>query len=183
MAENQIPVIEVTYYVASSLDGFIADPRGGVEWLEPFERGDEDYGYASFYARVDAVVMGRATFDFARTQERWPYADRPAWVFSREPLVPQLPDGTHATSDSPTDVVDALASRGFGHVYLVGGGRLAASFREAGLITRYVVSVVPVILGSGLPMLAEARCADRLRLVGSRAYDGGIVQMEYRVER
>ncbi len=170
---------EITYYVACSLDAFIADPEGGLAWLAPFEGTDEDYGYAAFYAEVDAVILGRATFDFCLAQPEWPYSGKPAWVFSHSPLERTPPD-TVVTSESPSAVVERLASLGHRHAYLVGGGRLAGSFRAEGLITRYVVSLVPVVLGGGLPMIAPGGGLDRLTLVGCKVFDSGIVQVEYR---
>src|SRR5665647_1175306 len=132
-------VLDVTYYVACSLDGFIADPDGGLEWLMPFEGTGEDYGYASFYDSVDAVLLGRATFDFCRSQPEWPYADKPTWVFSHAALA-GLPPNAVSTSDSPSTVARFLESSGHRHAYLVGGGQLATSLRAEGLITRYIVS-------------------------------------------
>lgn len=173
---------EVIYYVACSLDGFIADRAGGLGWLAPFEGGDEDYGYARFYASVDAVLMGRSTFDFCRTLPEWPYVGRPAWVFSGSPVA-DLPAGVLATTGPPSVIVDPLESLGHRRAYLVGGGGLAASFRDEGLISGYIVSVVPVILGGGTPMIAPGGVVDRLTLVGSRAFDSGIVQNEYRCDR
>lgn len=172
--------MDVTYYVACSLDGFIADVQGGLGWLQPFEQTGDDYGYGAFFDSVDVVLMGRTTFDFARSQPAWPYAGRPAWVFSRSGLGP-LPPDTSVTADTPSVVVDLLRSRGHCNAYLVGGGRLAASFRAEGLITRYIVSVVPAILGGGVPMIAAGNGVDQLELIQSRTFESGIVQSEYRV--
>lgn len=175
-------MLEVVYYVACSLDGFIADREGGLGWLAPFEGGDEDYGYASFYASVDAVLMGRATFDFCRALPEWPYAGKAARVFSRS-AIERPPHGTLVVAGPPSAIVDSLESGGHRRAYLVGGGLLAASFRDEGLVSGYIVSVVPVILGGGTPMIAPGRGVDRPILVGSRAFDSGIVQNEYRCER
>lgn len=175
-------MLEVTYYVACTLDGFIADPEGGLGWLEPFEGTGEDYGYAAFCGSVDAVLLGRATFEFAASLSTWPYGGKPTWVFTHSSVSP-LPPETQASAEPPSAIVGLLRSMGHRHAYLVGGGKLAASFRAAGLITRYIVSVVPVILGGGLPMLAPANGLDRLELVGSTAFPSGIVQLEYGLGR
>ena len=169
---------DITYYVACSLDGFIADAEGRLDWLSPFEQTDEDYGYAAFYASVDAVVLGRSTFDFVRDTPDWPYEGKPTWVFSHASLG-ALPANAEATSEEPAAFAERLRARGYRHVYFVGGGQLAASFRAAGLITRYIVSVVPVILGGGVPMIGPGGGMERLELVGSEAFASGIVQMEY----
>ncbi len=172
-------MLKVTYYVACSLDGFIADSKGGLDWLRPFEGTGEDYGYAAFYASVDAVLLGRVTFDFCRTHKDWPYAGKPTWIFSHSQPT-QLPPDAFVTSDPPSVVVKLLQSHGHRHAYLVGGGQLAASFRAQELITNYIVSVVPVILGDGLPMIVHGDGINRLELIRSQAFASGIVQVEYR---
>lgn len=175
-------MLEVVYYVACSLDGFIADREGGLGWLAPFEGGDEDYGYERFYASVDAVLMGRATFEFCRTLSQWPYAGKPVRVFARSPIE-RPPSDTLMVAGPPSAIVESLEAGGLRRAYLVGGGLLAAAFREQGLINGYIVSVVPVILGGGTPMIAPGGSVDRLILVGSHAFGSGIVQNEYRCER
>jgi dihydrofolate reductase len=172
--------VDISYYVAMSLDGFIADSKGSVDWLSPFEGTGEDYGYTEFYASVDALLMGRRTYDFCRALPAWPYAGKPAWVFTHGTLG-ALPPDTVATAEPPAAVAGLLRSRGCRHAWLVGGGELASAFRAEGLISRYIVSVIPVILGGGAPLLAAVGGADRLDLVGHRPYDSGIVQLEYRV--
>ena len=126
--------LEVVYYVAVSLDGFIATPDGGVDWLAPFEGGDEDYGYAAFYASVDAVLLGRRTCRQALSFGAWPYADKPCWVFSRRGRreLSAVPTGVTTTAASPREVVAGLERRGVGRAWLVGGGELAGSFRDQG---------------------------------------------------
>ena len=176
--------LDIVYYVAASLDGFIATPDGGVDWLAPFEGGDEDYGYAAFYAAVDALLLGRRTYEQALGFGAWPYDDKPCWVFSRRTL-PGAPARVTATAASPREVVDGLARRGVGRAWLVGGGELAGSFRDQGLITDYMVSVVPVVLGAGVPLFgavagARAVRGERLRLVESAAFESGIVQLHHR---
>ena len=75
--------MEIIYYVAASLDGLIATPDGGIDWLKPFEGGAEDYGYGEFYASIEAVLLGRATYETALRFPEWPYPGKPYWVFSR----------------------------------------------------------------------------------------------------
>lgn len=111
-----IPHFEIVYYVAASLDGFIATPDGGIEWLQPFENTGEDYGYAQFYASVEAVLMGRKTYEQCLQFPEWPYAGKPYWMFSR------------SNGNTPTNVVAEMRSRGIRRAWLVGGGKLAAAF-------------------------------------------------------
>jgi dihydrofolate reductase len=173
--------IETIYYVASSLDGFIATPDGSVAWLAPFEGTGEDYGYADFYGSVDAVLMGRRTYGVTIGFSEWPFERKPVWVFSSRPLEPPRP-GVVVTAARPESVLAELASRGVRRAWLVGGGELASAFRACHAITEYIVSLVPVLLGAGIPMIAASGSAERLELTGSRTYPNGIVQLRYRPE-
>ena len=169
---------EVIYYVACSLDGFIATPDGGLDWLTPFEASGEDYGYAEFYGSVDAVVLGSRTFEQALTFGEWPYPGKPSWVMSSRAIAPGRDDVT-VTSRTPAEVVADIELLEIGRIWLVGGGALAGSFQAAGLITEFVVSFIPVILGEGVPLLGAAGARETLRLVSTKAYPDGVVQARY----
>jgi dihydrofolate reductase len=171
-------VTEVVYYVASSLDGYIATPDGGVEWLTPFEAAGIDYGYADFYGSVDAVLVGSHTYEQSLTFGDWPYPGKPVWVFSARPL-PTPAAGVTVTEASPESVVARLEEIGIARAWLVGGGALAASFRAAGLISEYVVSVMPVILGQGIRVLGGRGEPEPLRLLEATPYPGGVMQLRY----
>jgi dihydrofolate reductase len=172
-------VIEIVYYVAASLDGFIATADGGVEWLKPFEGGAGDYGYGALLASVDALLMGARTYEFCATLPEWPYPDHPGWVLAHGAPAPAAPN-VHVTADAPREVVAAMERAGSHRAWLVGGGRLATSLRAEGLIARYIVSIIPVVLGSGVPMMAPGGGREPLELVRTQAYASGIVQVEYR---
>lgn len=167
---------EVVYYVAASLDGFIATADGGVDWLSEFE-GEEDYGYAEFLSGIDALLLGRTTYEQVLTFGEWPYAGKPTWVFSHREL-PGAPEGVTVTSLAPAEVVSGMQAQGVGRAWLVGGGELAGSMARAGLITRYIVSVMPVLLGQGVPLLGQGGAGARLRLVSSERY-GEVLQKTY----
>ena len=159
--------MEIVYYVAASLDGLIATPDGGIDWLKPFEGGAEDYGYCEFYASIEAVLLGRATYETALRFPEWPYPGKPYWVFSR------------SNGKTPRSVVAEMKTRGLRRAWLVGGGKLAAAFRAEGLITQHIVSIIPLVLGAGIPLFDGPGPAQPLRLVHSRAYPSGIVQSRY----
>jgi dihydrofolate reductase len=168
---NRAPILtigmEIVYYVAASLDGFIATPDGGIEWLKPFEGGAEDYGYGEFYASVEAVLLGRRTYEQCLQFPEWPYPGKPYWVFSR------------SNGNTPGGVVAEMRSRGLRRAWLVGGGKLAAAFHAEGLITEYVISVIPILLGAGIPLLDGPTAKRELRLAQTKPYDSGIVQLRY----
>ena len=171
-------VPEVVYYVAASLDGYIATSDGGIEWISPFEGKGEDYGYAAFYASIDAVLLGRRTYEQCLTFREWPYPGKPCWVFSHGRMEITEPRVTW-TDQNPHQMVRELQSRKLQRAWLVGGGELAVSFRRERLISEYIVSVVPVILGAGIPLFAAGRPQEALKLVETNAYPSGIVQLRY----
>ncbi|MGC3962770.1 MAG: dihydrofolate reductase family protein [Rhodocyclaceae bacterium] len=174
-----MPKSELIYYVATSLDGFIATADGGIDWLAPFEGGAQDYGYAAFIDRIDAVVMGSATYEKCLGFGEWPYAGKRVWVLSSRDLDAADADVT-ITPDEPDAVMREIAAQGLRRVWLAGGGMVAGEFRRHGLITGYIVSVIPVVLGNGIPLLGHSGDQEQLELLESRAYPDGIVQLHYR---
>jgi dihydrofolate reductase len=172
---------DIIYYVAASLDNYIATPDGGVDWLNAFESGGEDYGYAAFLSSLDGLAMGRRTYEQALTFGAWPYQGKPCWVFARREIS-DPPPGVIVTTRTPQEVAAEMAARGLQRVWLVGGGELAASFRNAGLISEYYVAIIPIILGAGIPLFAGPGPQEKLSLVGSTPYLSGLVMLHYRSE-
>jgi dihydrofolate reductase len=176
---------EAHVFVATSLDGYIAEPDGGIGWLTglPVTEG-EDHGYAAFLAGIDAVLMGRRTWDKVQTFGAWPYAV-PVTVLSR--TLPQgvlrgdLTGGVSARSDGPRAALAAMAADGARRVCVDGGQVITACLRE-GLITRLIVTRVPVLLGAGLPLFGACG-AHGLRHVETRVWAHGFVQSVYDLPR
>jgi dihydrofolate reductase len=170
--------MEIVYYVAASLDGFIATPDGGIDWLKPFEGGSEDYGYRQFYESIDGVLLGRKTYEQSLQLPEWPYPGKPCWIFSRS-LSDMSEAAVRFTGDSPVRAMKYVAADGVRRAWLVGGGKLAAAFRAEGLITEYVVSVIPILLGGGIPLFDGVAPQAPLRLLETKSYDDGVVQLRY----
>jgi dihydrofolate reductase len=168
----------VTYYVAISLDGFIATVDGGVEWLAAFQSDGEDYGYTSFYESVDGLVMGSRTFEQVLGFGVWPYPGKLGWVCTSREFGGLL-EGVQTTSKDPMAMLDELAERGVQNAWLIGGARLATSFHAKGKIHRFILTVMPVLLGKGIPMLEASGTIKQLELVGSTQFPNGVIQLEY----
>jgi dihydrofolate reductase len=174
-------MVEIVYYAAASLDGFIATPDGGIDWLPPIEAQGEDYGYYDFYASIDAVIMGSATYEKILHHVAWPYAGKPSWVFSRQRRYAKSSTADVTFTAAPPEHIAAeIEGQGLKRAWIVGGGKLAASFRERGLITTYGIGIVPAILGGGIPLLEARGPLDRLTLTGCQAYPDGAVMLWYR---
>ena len=171
-------MLSVSYYVAASLDGFIATKAGGVDWLDCVEVDGEDYGYAEFFNSVDGLLMGRATYDQARSFGPWLYGNKPCWVWTHRSLAADEP-AIVATAAPPRTIVANAAAQGLQHLWLVGGGKLAALFQAEHLISQYIVSLVPVVLGDGIPLFANAGVLESLALQDAKPFASGLVQLTY----
>lgn len=183
-----LPPITVTVFIATSLDGFIARRNGRLDWLPgqndvPKEAaGSEDYGYGELINSVDALVMGRNTFEKVLTFDEWPYPGLPVVVLSSRPvsIPPAIADEVEVMGGSPEDVVARLALRGWRNLY-VDGGVTIQRFLRAGLIQRLIITRVPVLLGEGIPLFGPLPHDLRLRHIETRPYPNGLVQSEYAV--
>lgn len=172
--------MEIIYYAASSLDGYIATIDGGVEWLDPFQGGSEDSSCTEFYKSIDVLLMGSRTYDFALEHLPWLSPDKQSWVFTKRDLPIAHPSVT-LTNEDPATVVASLKEQGFHRAWLMGGGILAGSFQKQGLITEYAISVVPVLLGKGIPLFVDSSGVHSLKLIDTTRYESGIVQLKYGV--
>lgn len=165
-------------FIGTSLDGFIARANGDIDWL-PADA--EEHGYEAFIASVDALVIGRKTYETVLGFDTWPYGEKPVFVLSTEPLAPAPPGAVveHMSGD-PAEIVAQLAERGVRHIY-VDGGITIQRFLQAGLIQRLIITRVPVLIGSGIPLFGPLLGDIALSHVATRQYASGLVQSEYRI--
>lgn len=193
MTTNPAERPRASVFIATSVDGFIARPDDGLDWLtgKPDDEltgehdADQDYGYAEFFAGVDALVMGRGTFDVvSRFGGEWFYGDTPVYVWTSHPDDVVAPDGAvlRPVDGTLEAVVARLVADGVGHVY-VDGGTVIRQFLAAGLIDRMTISTPPVLIGQGIPLFGQPMDDVRLELVSCRSFDGGMVQRTYDVVR
>jgi len=172
------PPISASVFVGTSLDGFLARPNGDFDFLPA--GGGEEHGYAAFMATVDTIVIGRNTYDQVLTFAEWPYGAKPVIVLSTRPI--DLPAASGAVVErmagSPPDIVARLAARGAKHLY-VDGGITIQRFLQAGLIQRLVITRVPVLIGTGIPLFGALPRDLKLHHVTTRQYRSGLVQSEY----
>ena len=176
---------DVILYIASSLDGYIARPDGGVDWLdEVAAQGDgpeEDFGCAEFLAGIGTVLMGRVTYDQILTfGVDYPYPGTAGYVFSRT-RAGQRDENVEfvEVADIPR-FISRLKAASDRHIWLVGGGLLIQEFLRLDLIDRIIMTVMPVILGEGILLFPPPTPRRDLLLVESRSFSSGIVQLTYR---
>ena len=174
----------VRYNVAASLDGYIAGPEGEYDWIPD----DPTVDFAAIFARVDTVLLGRRTYELVRDNPgpAWPPETR-VYVFSRtlrsedDPAV--TPNVTIVGGDAAKIVAELRAELGTGDIWLFGGGVLFGSLLAAGLVDRVEVTVVPVLLGGGVPLLPAGTPRTALALRGSHVYPSGMVSLQYDTRR
>jgi dihydrofolate reductase len=167
-------------FIATSLDGFIAREDGSLDWLPP--GGGEEHGYTEFMAGIDVVVMGRMTYETVLGFDVWPYIGKRVVVLTNRPLAPATQQGAvfETMSGAPADVVSRLAGRGLRHAY-VDGGITVQRFLAAGLIQRFTITRIPVLLGRGIPLFGPVPRDIRLDHVATRSYTSGMVTSEYTI--
>lgn len=171
--------MNASVFVGTSVDGFIARANGDLDFLPA--GGGEPHGYAEFMETVDALIIGRKTYETVLAFETWPYGEKPVFVLSSQPIAP-APVGAvvEHLSGEPTKIVSELDARGIKHVY-VDGGITIQRFLRAGLIQRLIITRVPVLIGDGVPLFGSLPGDVRLEHVATRHYPSGLVQTEYRV--
>lgn len=169
----------VRYSVAASLDGFIADPDGGYDWIVD----DPAIDFDALFGDIGTILMGRATYELVQSQEGGMASlpQVPVYVFSRSLEPGDVPDAALVRSDAP-EAVRRLRQEAEEELWLMGGGVLFASLAEAGVVDIVEVAIVPVLLGEGIPLL-PVRLTVELTLERTERFPSGIVLNRYRVGR
>ena len=178
--------MRASVYIATSLDGFIARSNGDIDWLAVAEdqHGEEDYGYRAFIESVDYLVMGRNTFEKVLSFDTWPYGAKKVVVLSNRPFaVPEYLTGSvELMSGSPRVVSRRLAERGARHLY-IDGGKTIQGFLAEGVIDQLIISRIPVLIGTGIPLFGPIPHDIQLRHIETKAFAGGLVQSRYEIVR
>lgn len=176
---------KASVFIATSLDGFIAREDGGIDWLpvpDTNSEGGEDYGYNEFINTIDAMVMGRNTYELVLTFDEWYYGDMPVFVLTNRGV--EIPDRISKTvsqmSGEPEEIVKRLQEKGYNHLY-VDGGKTIQGFLNAGLIDEMIISTIPVLIGSGIPLFGPTNRDIHLEHTGNRTSPDGLVQHRYKV--
>lgn len=170
---------KVILYIATSLDGYIAKPNDDLGFLSIVEQDGQDYGYADFVKTVDAVIVGRKTYDKVISMGfDFPHADKDAYVMTRTPR-PNI-GSIKFYSENLKSLVDRLKSESGKNIFCDGGAEIVNELLKDNLIDEFIISVIPVLVGNGTKLFKDGRPEQKFELVSVKSFDKGLIQLHYK---
>lgn len=172
---------KIKLYIAVSLDGYIATPDGGVEWLNQFQISkNEDYGYKEIYQSIDTILMGGRTYrDIVGFGCEWPYKDKTTYIVSRNNVNLTPAEQVYFITDHVTGNVEKLKESTGKDIWLVGGGELVSMLLDANLIDEMHLCYLPIVLGQGISLFPNKPKETIWKLVGSKSFLSGAISITY----
>jgi dihydrofolate reductase len=178
MATNR----KVILYIATSLDGYIAKPNDDLGFLSIVEQEGQDYGYADFVSTVDAVIVGRKTYDKVISMGfDFPHADKDAYIITQTPR-PTIGSVKFYTGDLKA-LVEKLKSENGKNIFCDGGAEIVNQLLQYDLIDEFIISVIPILVGNGTKLFKDGRPEQKLELVSTKQFEKGLTQLHYRRAR
>lgn len=170
---------KVVLYIAMSLDGYIAKPNDDLGFLSLVEQEGQDYGYADFVKTVDAVIVGRKTYDKVISMGfDFPHADKDAYIITRTPR-PNIGSIKFYTGDLKA-LVDKLKSENGKNIFCDGGAEIVNELLKSDLIDEFIISVIPILVGNGTKLFKDNRPEQQLELLSAKTFDTGLTQLYYK---
>ncbi len=164
---------KIVLYIATSLDGYISREDGAIDWLF----SDQDYGYQEFFASVDTLIIGRLTYEQSLTLAEEPFGDKRCYVFTHNAR-PAEKNSVYVQGDVK-EFAQKLVQEAGKDIWLVGGAQIIDPFMRHDLIDEYILSIHPVLLGSGRPLFLKGFPETWLEYTGSTSFSSGLVQIRY----
>ena len=167
-------------YIATSLDGFIARKDGNIDWLTDIPNPDQsDFGFSAFMERIDGIIMGRNTFELVLSFKQWPYT-KPVFVLSHslKEIPEELRGKAEVVRGDLQGIIDSLKSKGIRHLY-IDGGKTIQSFLKLDLIDEMIITRIPIILGSGIPLFADMEREIEFELTQTEVLNKDLVKSTY----
>ncbi len=172
---------KIIFYLAASLDGFLADENGGVDWLEPFQKESYDYGYTDFLKTIGTVLSGSKTYEQAKDfPDGWNFPGTKSYIFTSRDIDTGGREDIVIWRDGVGELADALRSEPK-DIWLLGGAALAANFFNEGLVDELILTQIPVVLGKGKPMFEGIDRQLSLQLQSLEQFPNGVVQMVHKL--
>ena len=171
---------KVKLFIASSLDCYIAREDGGIDWLFT----DADYGYTKFYDSIDTIIVGKKSYDQSLTLDEYPYKGKKVYVFTRKKVRKKNNNNEQDVEYIDTNIQDFVTTltQSIGKdIWLLGGGEIVSILLNADLVDEIILSIHPIILGTGIPLLRDIQKEVNLQLENSLSFDSGLTQLYYKV--
>ena len=174
-------MIKTVLYIASSLDGFIARPDGNIDWLTSIPSPQTgDYGYAEFLSSIGTTIMGRKTYnEIIGFGVEWPYIGLDSYVVTRDKELNIQSPETYLLTEKIKDFVAETKSKTNKDIWLIGGGQLITTFINEGLLDKMIITVIPKIIGEGIPLFAGKPKETNWKLIEAKSFDTGVVNLTY----
>jgi dihydrofolate reductase len=176
---------EIKVFIAVSLDGFIAYPDGGMDWLTEFPNPEKtDYGYKDLLALVDTVIMGGKTYrELLNMDVIWPYKEQTTYVVTHGWTENAAAENIQFITDNIIETISELRKQGGKDIWLVGGGELTAMLLAADLVNEMQICYIPVILGKGIPLFPNQPKQSKWELMNHTAYQSGVLKVDYSLKK
>jgi dihydrofolate reductase len=175
---------KISLNIAPSLDGFIATEDGGVSWLDEFNEQTDEEGvmdsFWEFFDDIDCLVMGSQTYEPLLGGDEWPYGQKPTYVLTRRDL--SLVNEQVELVDGEVNELAHELKQQYRHSWLVGGGQIARTFLSSNQLDEIWLTIVPILLGSGISLFDDSIGKHDLDLIESTSYTNGIVELRYRMD-
>lgn len=171
-------------FIATSLDGYIAKTDGSLDWLFEIPNPDSsDFGYNDFINKIDAILMGRITFEKVLTFGSWPY-NKPVFVLSNsiKQIDKELNGKVEIVSGELKSILDKLHNRGIHNIY-IDGGKTVSNFVNKDLIDEMIITRIPVLLGGGIPLFHKSDFELKFEHIKTEVYNNALVQSHYKRTR
>jgi len=174
---------KVKLYIAMSLDGKIAKLNDDVSWLDEIPNPDKsDYGYYSFYEKIETIIMGNGTYKFIQNMDiEFPYKGKRCYVLTRDRSLQDNIDVNFVSAEKSIELVAQLKKEEGGDNWLVGGGQANTLFANNSLIDEIIIHVIPIVIGDGIPLFGDRLNKKMLTLLSSKSYQSGVVELIYGV--
>jgi len=175
---------KLSLFIATSLDGYIANSNDDLSFLKLVEKEGEDYGYAEFIANIDTIILGRRTYDWVLREigtSHYDNGERNVYVITRTER--QSVGKTKFYTGNLNELVQQLKSENGKNIYCDGGAEIVNELLISDLIDEFIVSIVPVLVGNGIRLFKDGRPEQQLELVNTKAFDTGLIQLHYKRKR
>lgn len=172
---------KIKLYIAASIDGYIADPDGGLDWLSSYPITPElNYGYDEFFNSVDSVIMGGRTYrDILNMDVIYPYKDKTSYIITRNKNSQTFIENVQFLSDNIIEMVTALKEQQGKDIWLVGGGEIISMLLDNNLIDEMIITHIPKMLGDGIPLFPKMKVESNWKLLNSQSYSNCVLSVEY----